>query len=288
MAATQRHPKYWFLDGNIVFQADGTLCHLHQGVLFVHSPTLENIFTLPSGVANDGADEDHLIVLPGISGDEFEHFISWLYHVSGTVPHDQNLPSLVAILKVSRLWQIDNSISWATAHLDQLELSAVHKLELACKYTIPQWIAPSVRSLTLASLSAIDEDEALILGVRVYSIIARAQEVMETERRTIAAVPPGLSLPPSPACNISHHAHCKDVWTHFWWQKVARQLLHPYNPLAISALVEYVAQQANPDGLNLECKASFVNQVVESGGLEVEENIIYGAITAVEAYFNTL
>ncbi|KAI5982902.1 hypothetical protein EDC04DRAFT_2915173 [Pisolithus marmoratus] len=78
MAATQRHPKYWFLDGNIVFQANGTLFHLHQGALFVHSPTLENIFTLPSGVANDGADEDHPIVLPGISGEEFEHFISWL------------------------------------------------------------------------------------------------------------------------------------------------------------------------------------------------------------------
>ncbi|KAI5986559.1 hypothetical protein EDC04DRAFT_2913258 [Pisolithus marmoratus] len=267
MAATQRHPKYWFLDGNIVFQADGTLFCLHQGVLFVHSPTLENIFTLPPGVANDGADEDHPIVLPGISGEEFEHFVSWLYH--GTVPHDQNLPSLVAILKVSRLWQIDNSISWAIAHLDQLELSAVHKLELAHKYTIPQWIAPSVHSLTLASLSAIDEDEALILGVRVYSIIARAQEVMETERHTIAAVHLAFPFP--------HPQH-----------KVAHQLLHPYNPLAISALVEYVAQQANPDGLNLECKASFVNQVVESGGLEVEENIIYGAITAVEAYFNTL
>ncbi|KAI6016757.1 hypothetical protein EDC04DRAFT_2577152, partial [Pisolithus marmoratus] len=178
---------------------------LHQGALFVHSPTLENIFTLPSGVANDGADEDHPIVLPGISGEEFEHFISWLLHLY--------------------------------------------------KYTIPQWIAPSVRSLTLASLSAIDEDEALVLGVRVYSIIARAREVMETERHPIAAVSPGLSVPPSPACNISHHAHCKVVWTCFWWQKVARQLLHPYNPLAISALVEYVAQQANPDSLNLECKS---------------------------------
>ncbi|KAI5993212.1 hypothetical protein EDD15DRAFT_2367447 [Pisolithus albus] len=288
MAAPQRHPKYWFLDGNIVFQADSTLFRLHKGVLFVHSPTLENIFALPSGVENDGEDEDHPIFLPGISGEEFDHFVSWLYHVSGAVPHDRNLPSLVAILKVSRLWQIENSIAWAIAHLNQLELSAVHKLELARKYTIPQWIAPAVRSLTLASLSAIDEDETLVLGVRVYSIIARAREVMEMERRTIAAVPPGLSLPPSPACNNSHHVHCKDVWTRFWWQKVARQLLHPYNPLAISALVEYVSQQTNPDGLNLECKARFIGQVVESGGLEVEENIIYGAITAVQAYFETL
>ncbi|KAI5994243.1 hypothetical protein EDC04DRAFT_2586389 [Pisolithus marmoratus] len=287
MAATQRHPKYWFLDGNIVFQVNGTLFHLHQGVLFVPF-TYSGEYLYPSIWCWQMmvSDEDHPIVLPGISGEEFEHFISWLYH-QWNCSHDRNLPLLWQVLKVSRLWQIDNSISWAIAHLDQLELSAVHKLSLQ-QYMIPQWIAPSVRSLTLASLSAIDEDEALVLGVRVYSIIARAREVMETERHPIAAVSPGLSVPPSPACNISHHAHCKVVWTCFWWQKVARQLLHPYNPLAISALVEYVAQQANPDSLNLECKASFVNQVVESGGLEVEENIIYGAITAVEAYFNTL
>ncbi|KAI6139225.1 hypothetical protein BKA82DRAFT_165938, partial [Pisolithus tinctorius] len=214
---------------------------LHKGVLFVHSPTLEDIFTLPSGIENDGADEDHPIGLPGISGDEFGHFVSWLYHVSGSVPHEQNLPSLVAILKVSRLWQINNN-----------------------------------------------EDNALVLGVRVYSIIARAREVMEMEHRTVAAVPPGLSLPPSPACNSSQHARCKDVWARFWWQKVARQLLHPYSPLALSSLVDYVTQQANPDGLNVECKGSFINQVVESGGLEVEENIIHGAITAVQAYFDAL
>ncbi|KAI6110429.1 hypothetical protein EDD16DRAFT_1710861 [Pisolithus croceorrhizus] len=134
MAAPQRHPKYWFLDGNIVFQADSTLFCLHKGVLFVHSPTLENISALPSGVENDGEDEDHPIFLPSISGEEFDHFMSWLYHVGGAVPHDQNLPSLVAILKVSHLWQIKNSIAWAIAHLNQLEL--------ACKYTIPQWIAP--------------------------------------------------------------------------------------------------------------------------------------------------
>ena len=42
---------------------------------------MEKIFTLPSGFENDGADEDHPIDLPGISGSEFEHFVSWLYHM---------------------------------------------------------------------------------------------------------------------------------------------------------------------------------------------------------------
>ena len=147
---------------------------------------------------------------------------------------------------------------------------------------------PSIHPLILAPLSAITEDDALSLGVRVYSIIAKAHEVMEKEQCTMAAVPPGLSLPPSLACNPLQHAHCKDVWAHFWWQKAARQLLHPYNPLPLSSLVGYIADQGNPSGLNLECKEAFIGQVVESGGLEVEENIIHGAIAAVQAYFDTL
>ncbi|KAI6151526.1 hypothetical protein BKA82DRAFT_4100230 [Pisolithus tinctorius] len=242
MASLQKHPKYWFTDGNIVFQADDTLFCLHRGALFVHSPTLEGIFTLPSGVVNDG--------LPGISGGEFEHF--------GSVHHDRNLPSLVAILKVSRLWQIDNTVT---------------KLELACKYTIPQWIPPSVRLLLLNPLSAITEDEAYCLGIRVYSIIAKAHEALDMERHIIAAVPPGLSLPPSSLCTPSQHSICKDIWARFWWQKIALQ---------------FIGEQKNPDGLNLECKGQFVGEVVESGGLDVEENIIYGAITSVQGYYDTL
>ena len=74
---------------------------------------------------------------------------------------------------------------------------------------------PSIHPLILAPLSAITEDDALSLGVRVYSIIAKAHEVMEKEQCTMAAVPPGLSLPPSLAHNPSQHAHCKDVWAHF-------------------------------------------------------------------------
>ena len=50
----------------------------------------------------------------------------------------------------------------------------------------------------------------------------------------------------------------------------------------------YITDQGNPSGFNLECKEAFIGQVVESGGLEVEENIIHGAIAAVQAYFDTL
>ncbi|KAI6142838.1 hypothetical protein BKA82DRAFT_4191088 [Pisolithus tinctorius] len=254
MAVGAKHPKYWFTDGNIVFQADDTLFCLHRGALFFHSPTLEGIFTLPSGVMNDGVDEKHPIKLPGISGGEFKHDISChgtiliILYFSGSVHHDRNLPSLVAILKV---------IDWAIAHLNQLNLSA--------------WIPPSVHLLVLNPLSAIIKDEAYCLGIQVYSIIANAHEALDMERHIIAA-----------------HSNCKDIWACFWWQKIACQLLHPYNPLPLNSLVQFIGEQKNPDGLNLECNGQFVGEVVESGELEVEENIIYGAITSVQGYYDTL
>ena len=146
---------------------------------------------------------------------------------SNTDSQDLNVPSLVAILNVSRLWMIENSICWAVSHLNQLYLSPAHKLELARMYTIPEWVAPAIHSLILSPLSTISENDTHQLGLCVYSIIAKAHEMIEVERKPLAAVPPGLSLDPSANCSNSEHPQCKDAWIKFWWQKVAHQLLHP-------------------------------------------------------------
>ena len=73
--------------------------------------------------------------------------------VSNTESHQLDVPSLVAILKVSRLWMVENSIQWVVDHLNELDLSPAHKLELARMYTIPQWVAPAIRTLILSPLN---------------------------------------------------------------------------------------------------------------------------------------
>ena len=78
---------------------------------------------------------------------------------SNTDSQDLDVPSLVAILKVSRLWMIVNSIHWAVSHLNQLCLSPAHKLELAQMYTIPEWVAPAIHSLILSPLFTIFEND---------------------------------------------------------------------------------------------------------------------------------
>ena len=144
-----------------------------------------------------------------------------------------------------------------------------------------------MRSLILSPLSEISDSNAHQLGLRVYAIIAKAHGVMEQERRTLAAVPPGLSLPPCPSCTVAQHVlQCKDAWARFWWQKVARQLLRPITPLSLSAVMEYVASQPHIVGLNEQCKEEIIGQVVESGGLNVEEEIIGGAV--LQLFSNTI
>jgi len=63
-------------------------------------------------------------------------------------------------------------------HLNELDLSPAHKLELACMYTIPQWVAPAICTLILSPLSIISKDDTHRLGLWVYSINAKAHEVI--------------------------------------------------------------------------------------------------------------
>ena len=120
-----------------------------------------------------------------------------------------------------------------------------------------------------------------------HIIIAQAREAIEVERKKIGAVAPGLSLAPSLACTYAKHATCKDVWARFWWTKVAYQILHPTNPLQLSAVFDYVTGLATPEGLNPQCKEEFLGQVAETGALAVEEEIIGAAIAAIQQYFSS-
>ncbi|KAI6099208.1 hypothetical protein EDD16DRAFT_1526988 [Pisolithus croceorrhizus] len=248
---------------------------------------------MPSGVEGDGENSNHAIFLEGISMDEFEHFVSWVYHVfltniSGSATQQHTIASLTAILKISQLWMIENSIQWAITNLEQLDLSPAHKLELARKYTIPGWIPHATQALIFSPLSAISDGDVSRLGLRVYSIITKAREMVECERKTIAAVPPGLSLDPDPSCLPDQHQHCREAWIRFWWHRVAWQLLHPTKPLALCGIIDYIANQPHPDGLRVGCRERYVGEIIEGGGLHVESEIVGGATAAIEAYFASL
>lgn len=62
---------------------------------------------------------------------------------SGSQPNQLDEAALIAILKVSRFWLIEESIAWVISRLEELDLSPSRRLQLARMYGIPQWIAPA-------------------------------------------------------------------------------------------------------------------------------------------------
>ena len=207
---------------------------------------------------------------------------------SGSQPNQLDEAALIAILKVSRFWLIEESIAWVISRLEELDLSPSRRLQLARMYGIPQWIAPATRQLIHTPLGNITASDAECLGLQVYTIIAKARERLEIEHRSIGVVAPGLSLMPSVECSLAKHSICKDVWAQLWWNKVAYRVLHPTNPLDLSALFDYVTGLPDPQGLHPQCKAMFLEQIVETGTLGVKDLVIEAAVVAIQAYFNLL
>lgn len=61
-------------------KAGNTLFCLHRGFIFMHSPVLEGILSIPPSIPNDGT-EIHPIVLDRIVSErDFTYFVSWAYH----------------------------------------------------------------------------------------------------------------------------------------------------------------------------------------------------------------
>ena len=118
-------------------QAEYTLFRVHRGILLLHSPACQDILTMPSGVPNDGALDDHPnwreSHWPSLSSFVLGCIICKTYYrinttgtntiYSGSQPNQLDEAALITILKVSRFWLVEEIITWAINRLEELNLS---------------------------------------------------------------------------------------------------------------------------------------------------------------------
>jgi len=61
-------------------QAEETLFYIHRGVLIQKSDVFRDMFSMPTGHdAPQGSSEDNPIQLPGVTSEEFNDFLCWIY-----------------------------------------------------------------------------------------------------------------------------------------------------------------------------------------------------------------
>jgi hypothetical protein len=164
------------------------------------------------------------------------------------------------------MWYIEDGIKFAQHWLEQRKIPATERLHLATLYEIRDWVAPAVQELLKKPLSSLSNGDLDHINIRLYSIFAKAKEVIEMQRKLIAACPPSLPKDTQdfPTAWCASHGTCAKVWADTWWKVVVRTLLHPLNPLEVNTIVDFL-KSIEHHGMSASCKEDMLRKLESDG-----------------------
>lgn len=181
--ATMRHSHFYMEDDHVVLRVADTsedkdrLFRVHRYFLERDSEVFRGMFSCsPGSDVAEGQSDETAIPLPGVTVQELESLLSFLYEGMYDEPA-RNLDSWVALLSISSRYLFDKirdrAIREIAGHTPQL--NPVERLSLALKHDIPQWIKPACVDLCVRPES-LTEGEAEELGLCTVVRLARARE----------------------------------------------------------------------------------------------------------------
>ncbi|KAJ7246356.1 hypothetical protein C8J57DRAFT_726393 [Mycena rebaudengoi] len=94
-----RSTEYWFDDGNIILQVEGTQFRIHKSILSLHSSAFLDMFTVPQPANDPTLEGCAIVVLSGDAVEDWTHLFNEIYSKG----RDESPPSLGAIVASLRL-----------------------------------------------------------------------------------------------------------------------------------------------------------------------------------------
>ncbi|KAJ7458754.1 hypothetical protein B0H11DRAFT_2286546 [Mycena galericulata] len=289
----EKHPKYWYKDGSMVFRVDNVLYKVHASMFEQLSGMMQSILSIPDGKPADDptreGTEKYPLLLPGITGLEFNDFLLWLYRIGWEPMADPEERERIFthLLKLSDLWEIKAGKAHAIENLETLVLPPSRRLELAGKFAIPSWVEPAVRDILNQKLTNLTDTDICAMGWKVYSMLVNAKEMLETETRRTALVAPLMEKDPSWECK--NHSSCLSVWPKVWFERIGKKLLHTITPLKLSEIRAEVGKEdtLRHPGLADACQADMVWQIV-TVIVFADQQIIPACAAAIVKYHESL
>lgn len=167
---------------------------------------------------------------------------------------------------MSKMWYIEDGIKFALHWLQQRRIPATERLKLARHYEIRDWVTAAVQELLNTPLGSLSNGDLEHVNIRLYSIIAKAKEAIEKQRKLIAACPPSLPKDSQDfqTAWCASHATCAKVWADTWWKEVARSILHPLRPLDVNAIVDFL-KSLEHKGMATPCKEDMLRKLESDG-----------------------
>ena len=212
-------------------------------------------------------------------------YILYFWQSSWEAPRLEHRQQLLDILHISHMWEIVPGIDFAARELLGFDLQPAHRLYLARRYGLVDWIPAAVRVLLSTPLERYHDGVEIPFDVELYMLIAKAKESIALERRRVGNFPPfPKDFDNGPFCD--QHSQCKKVWTEKWFFIISRQIHQITEPLALSH-IPVALDKIDYRGMNPDCQKSILDWLKEGGAfqLQKEEQLIQGAINAVCTLF---
>lgn len=192
---------------------------------------------------------------------------------------------LISLLKLSALYLMPSVRDFAKHHIaNSYRIGPAIKIELARKYSIPEWVAPAFKSLVERGPSSISLEDAEHLGLRVHFILAQAQAQINEERTR-------LSLVASPVIHgygCNSQVRCELAWKEFWMVKVSRWLINPDDTPRIADICSHIETLLPISSMESRCQQQTLAKLRGMLVLKREETITKTALDKVLEYHQSL
>ncbi|KAJ7596037.1 hypothetical protein C8J56DRAFT_1116439 [Mycena floridula] len=169
----QRHPRFYFPDGNVVFLVENTLYNLYRYFFMSRdSPVFRTLFSLPGEKKDEGdrqiegTGDRNPIILEGISSHDFDRFLSVPYPLTFTAPENQTAEEWISVLNLASKWDFESIRELAIAHLELLMPSNRHvdRITVGHKYEISSWLVSAYMALCIRE-EPLSLEEGMKLGI---------------------------------------------------------------------------------------------------------------------------
>ncbi|KAI1783457.1 hypothetical protein LXA43DRAFT_903519 [Ganoderma leucocontextum] len=266
----QKHPLYYFEDGNITFLLTdcGILYRLYKGLLALDAGYFKTLLSLKPEHQEEGLDDSRPIEIPSTSQVDFDRFLNFLmWH---QLPED-DLDVLISVLNLGYFFELEVAQVHAGAALESHpNFKPALQLSLGLKNTVKEWTEKGFRALVALPHSQLTEGEVDLLGLWPYHVLMRTKSEIMTHHQCVSFSPPA----------VVHHvlfcdgtAACEYAWRREWWNGVAKCLLYPDKSISDSEVLGMLVEVEILD-MHVRCKEGTMQWILQKGVLTREEKII--------------
>ncbi|KAA1470498.1 hypothetical protein DENSPDRAFT_702354 [Dentipellis sp. KUC8613] len=174
----EKHPRFYFDDGNVTFLVGDTLYRVHRYFFQRDSTHFANL--LLGHPLSEATDASGPIALDDVECNEFDALLSILYPVDFHECEVKTVDAWTAILRLSTKWSFASIRKLAIARLEPIA-SAVDKVVLGRTYTIDAWLRPGFVALCERA-QPLTRDEGRRLGVDDVILCVTVRESMRARR----------------------------------------------------------------------------------------------------------